>query len=335
MTTIRDKHDVLLVDLDGTLYRGQHAVPGAADAIRAAADAGARSLYITNNASRSPDDVAHHLVELGFPATADDVATSAQAAAAILKEKVPAGSVVLVVGTEALVDEVKAVGLVPTDKAEGAVAVVQGHNTKTGWAQLAEATIALRNGAVWVASNGDATLPTERGPLPGNGAMVAAVSAATGLKPKVAGKPEPTLLQEAAHRANAKAPIVIGDRIDTDIQGGRAAGYPTLLVLTGVAQPKDVIGAIPEQRPTYVAHDLDALSADIEDLTIARAGEWKVENVGSEILLRGSGSPIDALRTLCAVHWDGGGGPVDGIAAEGHEANEALVALGLKEAGPQ
>lgn len=337
MTALRDRHDVLLADLDGTLYTGPVAVPGAVEAVRAAAERGCRTAYVTNNASRRPADVAAHLAELGFPATTADVATSSQAAAAMLADQLPAGSSVLVVGTEALADEVSAVGLVPVREAAGAVAVVQGHDPETGWARLAEATVALRAGALWVACNIDATLPTDRGLLPGNGAMVAAVRTATGSTPQVAGKPAPTLLLAAARRTGAAAPLVIGDRLDTDIEGGRSAGLPTLLVLTGVSTAADLLAAPPAQRPDLVAADLAALAGDAESVRIAPQADWSVTRSGDGLVLSGngagSGDPFAALRALCAEHWSDGEGPVT-VTADGAGAASALRDLRLGGGAP-
>lgn len=330
-TALRDQHDVLLADLDGTLYRGKGAVPGAVEAVRAAAERGCRTAYVTNNASRRPADVAAHLTELGFPAEPADVATSSQAAAAMLAERLEPGSRVLVVGTEALAEEVTAVGLVPVRAADGAVAVVQGYSPDTGWRDLAEAAVALRGGALWVACNVDATLPTERGLLPGNGSMVAALRTATGLTPLVAGKPAPALLQAAARRTGATAPLVIGDRLDTDIDGGRAAGLPTLLVLTGVSTPAELLAAPQERRPDLVAADLGALAEPADALRIGPQPGWTVTRSGGSLVLSGSPDtpdPLTALRALCAVHWADGGGPVT-VVADGAAAAAALSELGL------
>ncbi len=333
VTALRDRHDVLLADLDGTLYRGPVAVPGAVEAVRAAAEQGCRTAYVTNNASRRPADVAAHLAELGFPATTADVATSSQAAAAMLAAQLPAGASVLVVGTEALADEVSAVGLTPVREAAGAVAVVQGHNPETGWPQLAEATVALRAGALWVACNVDATLPTERGLLPGNGSMVAALRTATGLAPQVAGKPAPTLLLAAARRTGAAAPLVIGDRLDTDIEGGRAAGLPTLLVLTGVSTAADLLAAPPAQRADLVAADLAALTEDAESVQVGPQEDWSVTRSGDGLVLSGAGDPFAALRALCAAHWSNGGGAVT-VTADGAGAASALRTLRLGADAP-
>ena len=147
----------------------------------------------------------------------------------------------LVVGSDALREQIDAAGLTPVDDAGSApVAVVQGYGPEVGWRQLAEATVAIRGGALWVATNTDRTLPSPRGPLPGNGAMVAALSTALDRTPDVVvGKPEPALFVEAAARVGAHRPLVVGDRLDTDVEGAHRAGMDSVLVLTGVASPRD------------------------------------------------------------------------------------------------
>ena len=220
--TLRAPYDALLLDLDGTLYLGKDAIPGTADAL---GDHAQRLLYVTNNASRTPADVAAHLRELGFSASDEDVVTSSQAAARVLQERVPAGSNVLVVGTDALAGEVERVGLNPVRSADDSpVAVVQGHSQQTGWPILAEACYAIRAGALWVASNTDSTLPTERGMAPGNGSMVAVLRSATGQEPIVAGKPAAPLMEDALARGGSRTSLVVGDRLDTDIEGANAVG---------------------------------------------------------------------------------------------------------------
>jgi glycerol-1-phosphatase len=331
MTTLLDRHDLVLADLDGTLYQGRAAIPGAVDAVRAAADRGVRTLYVTNNAARSPGDVAAHLAELGYPAGVDDVATSSQAAAALLAEQLSDGAKVLVVGTAALGAEITAVGLTAVDSADGAIAVVQGLDSQLRYATLAEACVALRAGAVWVACNVDPTLPSERGPLPGNGSLVAVLRTATRLEPQVAGKPAPALMQTAARRVGASAPLVVGDRLDTDIQGGRAAEMATLLVLTGVSDATELLSAPAEARPDYVGADLGALALDPETLAVGPRPGWTVDGGPDGLVLSGSGDPLDALRTLCVRHWDTGGGPPR-VRAEGDDAVAALRELRLTPA---
>jgi HAD superfamily hydrolase (TIGR01450 family) len=332
MTDLLDRYDVVLADLDGTLYRSQDAVPGAVEAVLGAAARGVRTVYVTNNAARRPADVARHLADLGFPADPDDVATSSQAAAVMLAEQLPAGSPVLVVGTDALADEVRARGLTVTDDPADAAAVVQGHSPDTGWRLLADATVALRAGALWVACNLDATLPTERGPLPGNGSMVAALRAATGLVPQVAGKPATAQLLAAVERTGAKRALVVGDRLDTDIEGGRAAGLATMLVLSGVSDAAQVLAAPPGLRPDYIGADVASLTAPADSLAPGAPSTWTVEVIGDgRVRLSGSGDALAALRALCPPHWAAGGGPAV-VAADGPDAEGALAALGLGSA---
>ena len=332
MTTPLDRHDVLLADLDGTLYRGREAVPGAVEAVLAAQARGVATMYVTNNASRRPVDVAQHLAELGFPAGEQDVVASSQAAAAMLADQLPAGAAVLVVGTEALVEEVTGAGLTVTADAGQAAAVVQGHSPDTGWRVLAEATVALRAGAVWVACNVDPTLPTERGPLPGNGSMVAALRMASAREPQVAGKPAPALLHEAARRSGARNALMIGDRLDTDVEGGRAAGMTTLLVLTGVSDAAELLAAPAALRPDLVGADMSALDRPVDELAPGPRPGWDARCSGAgELELTGDGDALDALRVLCAVHWAAGGGPVE-VRAGGDGAARALGELGLAPA---
>lgn len=328
MTSPVEQHDVLLLDLDGTLYRGEQPVEHAPDAVVRAVAAGSRIGYITNNASRSPADVTAALTGLGYPATSGDVVTSAQAAARVLARRLPAGSRVFVVGTEALAAEVVSAGLTLAGGADDAEAVVQGHSPKTAWPRLAEACLAIRRGVPWLATNLDATLPTERGELPGNGSMVAALRTATGAEPEVAGKPGPSLLAEAIRRTAATTPLMVGDRLDSDIAAAHAAGIPSLLVLTGVSDAHDVLTAPADHRPDFLAPDLRALFVDSAELRPGAQPDWQVTSADGELLLAGTGDPHAALRAMCAVHWATGGGTVR-VAAAGDGAAAALEALGL------
>jgi glycerol 3-phosphatase-2 len=263
MTTLAESYDALLLDLDGTVYLGGEPIDHVAPALVIAKEQGARSIFVTNNASRPPAEVAAALSAMGVEAEPDDVLTSPQAAAVMLADRHPAGSKVLVVGAPWLAQSVTDVGLVPVQLAtDQPAAVVQGHSPETGWRQLAEACIALRAGADWVACNVDSTLPTDRGLLPGNGAMVAALVAATGLQPRVAGKPARPLLDTAVRLAGAKRPLVVGDRLDTDIAGAVAAEEPSLLVLSGVSTAADLLAAEQAERPTFLAFDLRGLVDD-------------------------------------------------------------------------
>ncbi|MBV8965836.1 MAG: HAD-IIA family hydrolase, partial [Mycobacteriaceae bacterium] len=274
MTTLASQYDCLLCDLDGTLFRGAQPTVGAVETL---ARLSGRVFFITNNASRGAAEVADHLRELGFAAAGEDVVTSAQTAARLLASELAAESAVLVVGTDALADEVAAVGLRPVRQcSDEPVAVVQGHSAHTCWSNLAEAALAIRGGALWVAANVDVTLPSERGLLPGNGAMVAALRAATDHEPRIAGKPEPALFRDALRRGNFRAPLVIGDRLDTDIAGANTAELPSILVLTGVSTAEDAIFAPAPQRATYIANDLRALADSADRLRIAAQPGWQV-----------------------------------------------------------
>lgn len=313
MTSLVQQHDCLLLDLDGTVFRGHEPTTGAVESLAALT---VRVLYVTNNASRSPDDVARHLVELGFAAGSDDVVTSAQSAAHLLADQLPAGARVLVVGTEALVAEVAQVGLDPVREfADDPVAVVQGHSTQTAWADLAEAALAIRAGALWVAANVDLTLPSERGLLPGNGSMVTALRAATAAEPQVAGKPQPTLMRDALSRGDFHSPLVVGDRLDTDIAGATAAELPSLLVLCGVSTADDTLRAAPAERPDYIAEDLRSLDAPADALRVGPHPGWRIELEGAEVTVHAAdaerGDDLSVLRATAHAVWqsDLGGRP--------------------------
>lgn len=257
-TRLRDRYEALLLDLDGTLYRGPAVIEGGPAAL---AGGRQRLVYVTNNAGRAAAAVAAQLAELGYPAAEPDVVTSAQAAGRLLAERLEPGAEVLVVGTDDLAAEVKAAGLQPVRRAGATVAaVVQGHSPQTAWPDLAEASYALRAGAVWIAANTDRTLPNERGLAPGNGAMVAALRAASDREPEVAGKPYPPLLEDALVRAGTRAALVVGDRLDTDIDGAENVAVDSLLVLTGVSTVEELAGLPAERLPTYIAGSLGALN---------------------------------------------------------------------------
>jgi len=263
-----------------------------------------RKLFVTNNASRSADEVALHLRELGFTATPSDVVTSAQSAARLLAGELPPESRVLIVGTDALANEIAAVGLRPVRLYDDdPVAVVQGLSTTICWPDLAEATLAIRAGALWVAANVDATLPTERGLLPGNGSMVAALKAATDAEPQVAGKPSPTLMRDALARGDFRAPLVVGDRLNTDIAGANAAGLPSLMVLSGVNSARDAVHAVREQRASYIGYDLRSLHQDADVLAVAPQPAWHVETGDMSVMVStgGDNEASDDLSIVRAV----------------------------------
>ncbi len=324
MNSIARQYDCLLLDLDGTVFRGHQPTAGAVDALDAI---DSRKLFVTNNASRGADEVAAHLRDLGFTAVGDDVVTSAQSAAHLLAAQLPPGSKVLIVGTDALADEVTTAGLQPVRRFEDEPdAVVQGLSMTIGWPELAEAALAIRAGALWVAANVDLTLPTERGLLPGNGSLVAALRAATGAQPQVAGKPGPQLIKDAVGRGDFAAPLVVGDRLDTDIEGANAAELPSLMVLTGVNSARDAVFAGPAQRPTYIGYDLRSLHQDGELLKVGPQPGWRVE-VGDGVVTvmatdNQQNDDLAIVRAVASAIWDASA-PVH-IEAGDERARDAL-----------
>lgn len=255
-----DAYDALLLDLDGVVYIGQEAVPEAVDVVNTLRAEGLPVRYLTNNAFRPGHAVAEHLRALGINAGDDDVVTSAQAAADLVLARVPAGSAVLVVGGEGLEDALSVRGLHPVSSFDDhPAAVVQGFSPDVGWRLLNEGVRAVRAGLPWIASNLDQTIPTPTGIGPGNGLLVDVVRQVTGAEPVVAGKPERPLVEAAVVSARAHRPIIVGDRLDTDIAAAHAYGCDSLLVLTGVHTRRDAEPLPPELRPTYVGEDLRAL----------------------------------------------------------------------------
>jgi HAD superfamily hydrolase (TIGR01450 family) len=306
VTALVLEHDCLLLDLDGTVFRGHEATEGAVETLSTVSS---RTLYVTNNASRSPDEVAQHLQELGFTAEPDDVVTSAQSAANLLAAQLPPGAAVLIIGTDALAAEVREAGLKPVRQwSDEPVGVVQGHSPQTGWSDLSEAALAIRSGALWVAANVDLTLPSERGLLPGNGSMVAALRAATNQEPEVAGKPHPTLMNDALARGTFSTPLVVGDRLDTDIAAAKAADLPSLMVLTGVSTAEDMIRAAASERPDYLGPDLRSLYARADILRVGAHPAWRIDVGASAVTVHATGrelgDPLSVVRATASAVWN-------------------------------
>ncbi|GAA4286303.1 HAD-IIA family hydrolase [Georgenia daeguensis] len=269
-------YDVALMDLDGVCYRGAEPVDHADEGVASARALGQRMMFVTNNAAREPQTVADQLTSLGIPTLAHEIMTSSQAAAAILAAELPEGSLVLPVGGAGLRAALLERGFrLAGSAAEGPVAVVQGFSPDLGWRELTEAAFAISAGARFVATNLDATLPTERGMAVGNGSLVAAVTNATGVVPVSAGKPQPEIFRQATAKAGGTRPLAVGDRLNTDLAGARAAGIPGLHVLTGVSDARDVILAVPEERPSYLAVDLRGLSEPHPAPSPAAEGWWR------------------------------------------------------------
>jgi HAD superfamily hydrolase (TIGR01450 family) len=301
-------YDVALLDLDGVVYLGADAVPHAIDALTEATTAGMRLAYVTNNASRTPQQVADRLTSLGARATAEDVVTSAQAAATLLAARLSPGDAVLVTGAAALHEAVAAVGLRPVSSADDDPrAVVMGYDPTLDYARLSEAAVAVRRGALFVASNLDATLPSSRGPLPGMGSLAALVITATGQHPVVAGKPERPLMDESITRTDARRPLVVGDRLDTDIEGAQRTGVPSMLVMTGVTDLLTVATAPPQWRPSLIASDLRGLSRPHPPAGSGKCGEAVAEyEAGANrvvVRTRGDDARDETLAAIVTAAW--------------------------------
>lgn len=303
-----DGFDGVLADLDGVVYTGSHAIEGATKALDRLAGEGKSLAYVTNNASRSSEEVATHLREIGAPATAEQVFGSAMAGAELLAGEVAAGASVLVVGSQILADSVRAQGLVVVPTSDDRPdAVIQGFSPGIGWKDLAEAAYAVTAGAVWVATNLDLTLPQERGFAPGNGSLVAAVAVATGRSPLVAGKPEAALFQTAARHSGVERALVIGDRLDTDILGGNRAGMATALVLTGVDSVQTALAAPVVERPDYLIRSLSELYEEYPRITAVdgayACGTATARVSGSTVSISGREDDLNSWRAACAAWW--------------------------------
>ena len=316
-----DSFDSLLLDLDGVVYRGKQAIPGAVDAINRAQAQGKKIGYITNNASRTPQQIAQQLREFGLRVEAEEIIGSARAAAKILAQRIPPKAKVLVVGGEGLRSEVSALGFEPVESAsESPVAVIQGFSPGVGWEHLAQAAFAIQAGAVWIATNQDWTIPLEAGIAPGNGTLVGAVHTAVGQLPDFAGKPFRPIFDSALEQLDIESPLVIGDRLDTDIKGAIGAGLQSACVLTGIATKKELLGAKSDERPDFILRDLSELFLDYPELKTTKRG---VSCRGSEVELLGdkivcsSQNPkeLDSLRAAASLIWSSGR-PIYGLQVE-------------------
>lgn len=315
MSHVVDAYDAALFDLDGVIYLGPHAIDGVPDALAALRSRGTRVGFVTNNAARTPAAVADHLVELGIEATEGDVVNSTQATVRMLQGELPAGSKVLVVGTEALASQLADGGFTPVHSlADEPVAVVQGYHPDLDWKTLELGAIAIQGGATWYATNPDMTRPTERGILPGCGAQVAVVRACVSVEPKIAGKPFRPLLDETVLRLGARHPVFVGDRLDTDIMGANTVGMDSLFVFTGAHGKADLAAAEPIGRPTHIAWDVAGLMAPprtaeaSESVSVCRgqrvevtAGIARLASAADDVE-----SQLDALWAALQLTWHHG-----------------------------
>ena len=302
-------HDLVMLDLDGVCYQGAFAVPGAAEALAAVRAEDLRTAFLTNNAARPPRAVAAHLDRLGIPATCEDVVTSAQAAARIMQGIVGPGGRVLALGGPGVRLALEECGLEPVASTQdGPEAVVTGFGPELTWGEIMRGAILLRSGVPWVASNADMTVPTAFGLGPGHGALVRLLSDFADREPVVAGKPHRGLFDEVLSRTAAQRPLMVGDRLDTDIRGASAVGIDSLLVLTGVSGLRELVTAEPAERPSYISSDLGGLLRP--HLPVTRSdgrwdsAGWTVEVTGDALRVTGRGEVDAWWRGVASAAWD-------------------------------
>jgi 4-nitrophenyl phosphatase len=265
-TTPRSPLRLVILDMDGVLYRGDRAIAGAANLVGLLHEAGVAVRYATNNSMFTRDEYVDRLAAMDIPAAAEEIVTSTSAAIEHLRRHQPDVRAVLAVGASGMVIELRAAGyaVVPiaeaTDTVPGATrfdAVLVGLDPDFDETRLVAASAAVSAGARLVATNADARYPTPSGYRPGAGAIVAAIADATGVTPLIIGKPEPAMFQAILEAAGVKpaAAVVIGDNPDSDIAGAHQSGIRSVLVLTGVTDADQAIGLDGERRPDHVVAD--------------------------------------------------------------------------------
>lgn len=258
MTTLADAYDAFLFDLDGVLYRGSEVVPGAPESVARLRATGKRVAFVTNNSGRTPKAVATHLTGVGIRAEAEEVMTSALVTAERLAAR--GVSEAFVVGEEGILKALRDAGIaIAHSDAERTPVVVVGWDRQANYEKLRRASILVERGAALVATNADASYPSVDGNWPGAGALLAVIETTTGARAEVFGKPNAPIMQGALDRAGGGRPLVIGDRLDTDIAAAAGLGWDSLLVLTGISRLDDV--AASPIAPTFVAEDLSVLFA--------------------------------------------------------------------------
>lgn len=302
-----ESHDLVMFDLDGVVYISGRAIEGVAARIDRIRASGRAVAFVTNNASKTPAQVAAKLIATGVDAQASDVVTSAQAAARMLRDAHGEGAKILLLGGQGLEEALRDAGLEPVDDPQGAVAVTSGYGPDVRWRDIMRAATLVREGLPYVASNADMTVPTVDGLAPGHGVLVAAIAGFAGVPAIVAGKPEKPLMQETVRRVGGERPIMVGDRLDTDIEGARAIDVPSLLVLTGVTWLPEIVAATRALRPTYISPDLEGLFEphpvpEVDESGVGLGG-WRGTVVDGRMCLTGDGSDADWWRVAATLGW--------------------------------
>lgn len=303
-------YDAILLDLDGVVYRSKTAIPGAVEALNTWQSDATPYAFITNNAARDVSEIAQTIRSYGVACSPDQVRTAAQAAAEKLAGDIDRTSTVLVLGSEFLrtcLDSQGFTVITPRDTqwltAHTPVAVVQGFGPETSWWDLSWAITAVRNGALYRPTNPDRCIPTARGLMPGNGTFVDIVARFADTTIEFAGKPQPTMLHQAAAHLNAKRPLMVGDQLDTDIQAAVAAGMDSVLVLTGVTTCEQALAAPAHKRPTRIASRLTDVLTPMPEVAVTADG---AQCGGARVTIRDgavshSGDPL--LAANAALAW--------------------------------
>lgn len=307
MTPVVEAHDLVMFDLDGVVYVGGEAIEGVPAHIDRVREIGRHVAFVTNNASRTPAEVAEKLVGVGVAAEAADVVTSAQAAARVLAEAYGEGARILLLGGEGLRVALLEAGLEPTDDPDGVAAVASGYGPDVRWRDIMRVSTLVRDGLPYVASNADLTIPTAYGLAPGHGVLVRTITGFAGAEATVAGKPEKPLMEETVLRVGGDRPIMVGDRLDTDIEGAHAIAVPSLLVLTGVTWLDELAAATEELRPTYISPTLEGLfephPVPAQHGGRFELGGWTAEVDQGRLRVAGEGTDADWWRVAASACW--------------------------------
>ncbi|MBU9722132.1 MULTISPECIES: TIGR01457 family HAD-type hydrolase [Bacillaceae] len=239
-----------LIDLDGTMYRGEEKIEAASYFVKNLADRNLPYLFVTNNSSRTPEQVAEKLITLDIPATAEHVFTTSMATSNYIHERSPEARVYMI-GEEGLEEALKENGLQLVEVEKNVDVVVMGIDRDINYEKLSKACLAVRAGALFISTNGDVAIPTERGLLPGNGSLTSVVHVSTGVKPIFIGKPESIIVNQALEvlGTSLEETVMVGDNYQTDILAGINAGMDTIIVHTGVTS-KEHLKEI-EVQPTW------------------------------------------------------------------------------------
>jgi glycerol-1-phosphatase len=312
-------YEAFLLDLDGVVYRGNEAVPGAPEALARLRAAGRSVVFLTNNSARTPDQIVDKLSGLGVEARPEEMVTSAHALAALVSES-DGDLTAYVIGEDGLREALGAAGVEVVDgQPDRAGYVVVGWDRDLTYEDLRVASVLVGRGATLMATNADASYPAEGGELwPGAGAILAAVEIATGVSAEVAGKPHRPLFETALERAGTRRAAVIGDRIETDIAGARAAGLDGILVWTGASGPAGLLDN--DALPSATLRNLGELFADRPRPRIGGAGPGDRDRIGG--LLRAAGLGLDETSATAGTV----------VAVEG---TELLATAAVEVEGPE